>query len=316
MKKNIVLNREVTDEQFLTVEKTAPQYEVVKSFDEIENPEVVEIILGFDEDVLNFLDNNKDHNIKWLQASSAGVDKIPLERFNEEGILLTAANGIHAKSITESVFGYLTAHYRGLLTAYQDQQKGIWTDTFELEELSSKSIMLVGIGHIGQQIGKIAQAFEMETIGVNRSGRDVKYMNKQYTQNEMFDHLEKADIIVNSLPLTNSTRKIYDTEFFQAMKKDSVFINVGRGESVDESALIHALDYGPLAFAALDVFKEEPLPENHSLWTRENVLITPHTSGMMEDYIGGVLEIFLENLEAYLDQEELPRNLVNLEEGY
>ncbi len=316
MKKIIVLNKEVTDEQLSMIKETAPQYEVARSFEEVKGPEAVEIILGFDEKVIDFLDANENHNVKWLQASSAGVDMVPHKRFHEEGILLTAANGIHAKSITESVFGYLTAYYRGLIIAYQDQKKGVWTDTSELEELSTKTIMLIGIGHIGKQIGKVAKAFEMNTIGINRSGSDVKYMDKQYRQDEVLDHLGEADIIVNSLPLTESTKKFYDAEFFQAMKKDSVFINVGRGESVDESALGYALDYGPVAFAALDVFKEEPLPENHPFWVKDNILITPHTSGMMEDYMGGVVEIFLENLEAYLEGKELPRNLVNLEEGY
>lgn len=316
MKKSIVLNRDVTEEQLSTIEATAPQYEIIRSFEEVSKPEAVEIILGFDKKVIDFLDKNKEHNIKWLQASSAGVDKVPQKRFSDEGILLTAANGIHAKSITESVFGYLTAYYRGLMIAYQDQQRGIWTDTFEMAELSTKTIMLMGIGHIGKQIAKIAKAFEMETIGVNRSGRKVEYMDKQYTQDDILEHLGEADIIVNSLPLTDATEKIYDAEFFQAMRKDSIFINVGRGASVDESALIYALDYGPLAFAALDVFKEEPLPANHPFWTKDNILITPHTSGMMEDYTSGVLAIFLENLEAYLDRGELPRNLVDIKTGY
>src|SRR5699024_12271673 len=173
---------------------------------------------------------------------------------------------------------------------------------------------IVGAGKIGVQLGRVAKAFHMDTIGINRSGRKIENMDEQYTQKELAKIIHKGDIIVNILPLTKETTHLYDETLFSKMKEGVVFINVGRGESVDTSALMDALDHGKVRCAGLDVFEEEPLPENHPLWGYEQVLMTPHIAGRVESYPKHIFPIFMKNFEAYVQDEELPENIVKHDE--
>lgn len=317
MSKKILAWRKFYPEHKERIKEIAPDYEIVESLDEVDAIEDVEIIYSWqrDERAEAFMKDSKN-NVKWVQTASAGIDYLPLELLEEKGIQLTNSSGIHAHGIAESIFGMLLNYTRGIGQAVRAQEKAEWIHVDRLFELNHKKMMIVGTGEIGQQAGKLAKAFGMKTIGINRSGRHADYMDEQHTQEELAEVINKADIVVNILPLTDQTNQIFGKNLFEKMKKDSIFINVGRGGTVHTDDLVEALDEGNISFAALDVFHEEPLPKDHPLWTRKNVLITPHFSGMLEDYDKSLFPIFEENLKAFVKGEKLSVNLIDYSVGY
>lgn len=161
-----------------------------------------------------------------------------------------------------------------------------------------------------------AATFGLECIGINTSGHPVEGFKETYPLEKLKEILPKATIVVNILPLTDQTKGLFDAKVFEAFDKEALFINVGRGPSVKTSDLIAALDDGQLAFAALDVFEEEPLAKDSPLWEREDVLITSHIAGQTPHFQTKFMDIFLTNLKSYVDKTELEVNEIDLNEGY
>ncbi|WP_211747062.1 D-2-hydroxyacid dehydrogenase [Paenibacillus sp. Marseille-Q4541] len=258
-----------------------------------------------------------DSKLKWVQTWSAGVDYLPQDKFKERNISLTNTSGIHAIPISEMILGMMLSLSRNLKIAAINQSKSNWDakdDT--MSELSGKTIVIVGVGEIGTATAKLAEAFGMNVIGVRRSGKEAPHVRKMVSMDGLEEVLSEGDYVVNILPLTDDTRHLFNKKTFAAMKKGSCFLNVGRGATVDTSALLHALQEKQIASAALDVFEEEPLPSDHPLWAMDNVLITPHVAGSTPYYNERAFEIFIENLTAYVKNETLPRNLVDYSRSY
>lgn len=302
-KKSILLIQETTTEQLQALKELAPEYELIKGWEtdwEDISLESIEIIYGWTGQYSKELVENEKSHLKWAQGKAAGVDFLDLEKLKQKNILLTNGSGIHSVPIAESVFGILLAYARGIQKAVKDQQTKTWDQVDELMELHGKTIMIVGTGKIGVEVGRLAKAFNMKTIGVNRSGRDVEYMDQLIKQPELVDQVKQADIVINILPHTDKTHYFFNQDTFSQMKEGTLFVNVGRGPTVKTDDLIAALDNGQLAFAGLDVFETEPLPEESALWNREDVLITPHITGIAEQFKKRLFAIFEENLKAYL----------------
>lgn len=320
--KGIWLLHEMKPEHQEKVKELAPEYELIEDWGEdstLDYPvEQIEIVYGWNNKKTQAagLMDAENSQLKWIQMDSAGVDKMNFDMLEKKDILLTNASGIHGVPIAESVFGMLLAYGRKIQQAILNQKKHVWQQEQKIIELAHKTIMIVGTGHIGEEIGRLAKAFQMKTIGVNRSGRDVEHMDVIYQQPELIEYVNQADIVVNILPLTAETEHFFDEKVFSQMKEGTVFVNVGRGPSVKTADLIQALDDGKLAFAALDVFETEPLEESSPLWEREDVLITPHISGHAEHYHTLVYQIFEPNFKAYLEGKELPKNLVDYQKKY
>jgi len=314
MTKQILVLRDLDNKYINTIHEIASDYEVITRLSEINN-EKLEIVLGWEEDLENMIKGNK-LNIQWIQMFSAGVDFLPLDLFSDKGITLTSAKGIHANGITESIFAMLLSYYRGIIHSTKRQLENKWDKDIELKEANQKTIVILGTGNIGKQTAKVAKIFDMKTVGVNRSGNKVENIDELYTQKYLTEAVSKGDIVVNILPLTDETNQIFDTDIFYHFKKGTLFINVGRGSTVVTDDLIQALDTGKVDFAALDVFEEEPLPEDHKLWNRNDVLITPHFAGFLDDYEKSVFELFKKNLQAYVKGEPLPINVIDYAKGY
>src|SRR5699024_550308 len=138
-------------------------------------------------------------------------------------------------------------------------------------EITGKTMLIAGTGAIGQEVARIAKAFQMKTIGISRSGRTVRYFDNNVTTNEMKSHLPEADFVVSVLPSTEETKYLYTFDVFQAMKSSAVFLNMGRGDVVESDVIIKAVQEKEIMHAVLDVFETEPLPENHPLWEEEKV---------------------------------------------
>lgn len=314
MTKSILVIQELFSEQIEDLKEIASDYQIIESIEDTD-PSSIEIILGWSSDLVPFIKSDECH-VKWIQFPYAGVNQLPLKTFAEKNILLTNGSGITANSVAETTIGLLLGMTRKIVQSAKNQDKENWSREGNLYELTGKTMLIVGAGKIGVQVGRIAKALNMTTIGINRSGRPIENMDEQYVQAELEEVIHKADVVVNILPLTKETTKIYNKNMFEKMKDGVIFINVGRGESVETEDLIEALDQGKVSRAGLDVFEEEPLPKGHPLWKNNRVLMTPHIAGQVESYPKHVYPIFKENLTSFLKDEELPKNLVKLDEGY
>lgn len=308
---------EFPEEQAQQIREIAPDYELQTVPVKEVTPEQIreaDILVGWNRKMEQAA--TESDKLKWVQSWSAGVDYFPMDAFAEKDVLLTTAGGVHAIPISEHIFAVLLAKSRNLHGNIRSQVQGKWETSGSYGEISGLTMVIVGTGHIGRATAKLAKAFGMRTIGVRHSGRPEEYIDEMYKTDGISEAFAEGDVIVNILPLTDETRHFFNRESFGYMKKDSLFINVGRGQSVDTEALIEALDSGILSAAALDVFEQEPLPEDHPLWKREDVIITPHAAGNTDHYDVRAAEIFLDNLRAFVKGENLPRNLVDYSKKY
>ncbi|BBM17524.1 2-hydroxyacid dehydrogenase [Enterococcus avium] len=310
----IFLQREFRDEFIEKIQTLAPDYQIKTELTEDDLPSV-EISVGwpkkFSEQLLS------SDQLKWVQSISAGVDYLPLNDFSKREVLLSNGSGIHALSISEHIIGVLLGYYRGLNESVKKQEQKVWAqESIHYDQLSGKNLLVVGTGHIGQQLSKSIHSLGVNVYGINTTGHPAEGFVETYSIKNMAKIVPEMDIVVGILPGTHETYHIFNSDIFGKMKKTGIFINVGRGDTVHTKELISALEEKQFAFAALDVFEEEPLPENNPLWTFDNVLITPHISGMTVDFQNKFMKIFLANLKSYLSDGELSVNQVKLTRGY
>lgn len=320
-RKIILSMNALSDEQKKTVRTAAPGYELVIYEESLLLDELlmsrVEIVTGWRDDSAHWLLSNSNSHLRWIQLDSAGVEKLDCVLLQSRGIVLTNARGIHERQISESVFGMLLARERGIDFAIRNQAGKLWERKNNLGELHDRTILIAGTGSIGQGIARIARlAFNMKTLGINRSGHESPNFDVVGNQSNIRELLPAADIVVSVLPLTRETHHYFDSQLFAVMKPGTYFINVGRGDSVDTAALIDGLDKGRPGFTGLDVFEEEPLPPDHSLWIRDDVILTPHVAGVSTYYVEREQAVFLRNLRSWVQYGRPEVNIINLELGY
>lgn len=286
--------------------------DIVEAGDHLRDAEVF-VTFGFDTtaDIIQ-----KMKNLKWLQCMSTGIDMLPFETLKERNILLTNVTGIHGIPIAEYVMAVILNNRIDAFRFYEQQKNKIWNRTVKFEEIYGKTITILGTGSIGKEIARKAKAFDMKTIGVNTSGKSVDYFDEVLPIGELNKALAKGDYIVDTLPLTDQTRKVFGKEQFESMKSSAYFINIGRGATVDEKALIDALQNNMIRGATLDVFEKEPLPEDNPLWTMDNVYITPHISGLSNMYMNRAVPIFEHNLKTYIEGKDDYINKIDLNKKY
>ena len=246
----------------------------------------------------------KMEKLKWIQCMSTGIDALPLNKLREKGILLTSVRGIHGIPIAEYVMAVILNHRIEAFRFYEQQKNKIWKRKADLEELFGKTICIIGTGTIGKEIARKAKAFDMKTIGVNTQGRSVEYFDELYSKADLNEALSKGDFVVQTAPLTKESYKMIGIEQFKKMKPTAFFINIGRGQTVDEKALIEALEKKLIKAAAIDVFEKEPLAYDSPLWTMDNVFVTPHISGLSDMYMNRAVPILEQNLRVYLYGQE------------
>lgn len=316
----IYITNELRVEHITTLKNNFPDYLFIISPEQPSEEDIdhIEIMLGWNERIGNAILNHQKNRLKWIQTNSAGVDYLPLDKIKEQGIIVSNMSGIHAVPIAETVIGLLLAYYRGIQDSIKAQINKTWLDssTLKYDSLSSKKMLIIGAGKIGQELARLAQAFNIEVDGVNRSGLAAPFFKTIYQQDNLHEHLAKYDIIVNILPLTSDTINYYNKDFFKKTKCGVDFINVGRGKSVNESDLITYLDSGHVRFAGLDVFDVEPLLNSSPLWSMPQVIITPHISGLVSNFQNEIMRIYLANLISFTTNNTLAINSVDLESGY
>ena len=249
--------------------------------------------------------------LKWVQAIYAGVEPLvnPTPRHD---YVLTNARGVFGELMSEYVFGYLLFHEKKILERIQAQQAKQWKRP-ESGVLRGKTIGLLGVGSIGAHLAKTAKHFGMRVRGFTRESETSKEIDQYFHGNDILNFADGLDYLVSILPRTEDTNKLVDANLLKTLPDHAVFINVGRGNAVDESALVNALNQGKLAAAVLDVFETEPLPKHHPFWTTPNLYMTFHTSAI--SYPEDITKLFIENYQLYIEGKPL-KYVVDFQRGY
>ena len=307
----------------------------VKNADEISQEEWQPVNVLFTQDVLP--DPELTPNLRWVQFRFAGIDPFldhPLVQC--KNVIATTMSGAINSQIAEYVLMAILAMGQKLPKIINLQREKHWPkgkekwDAFVPIELRDSTVAIVGYGSIGRQVARLLQPFNPTILAVKKDvfhPEDSGYVpdgmgdphgdffTRLYPMEAIESVLEESDFVVLTLPLTDSTFNIIDAQAFSVMKPSAYLINVGRGELVDESAMILALEENRIAGAVLDVFEDEPLPEDNPLWDMSNVIISPHISGLSRHFEEDTISLFVENLNRYLMDVPL-YNRIDPELGY
>lgn len=249
--------------------------------------------------------------LKWIQSMWAGVEPL-LDPASRRNYVLTNARGVFGGLMSEFVFGYLMAHERKIFQRREAQKNKTWDHTLT-GTLQGKTIGLLGVGSIGAELGRTAKFFGMTVCGYTQKSETSEHVDMYFHGSNLPKFASRLDYLVSVLPNTAETKKIVNADLLNALPSHALFINVGRGQAVDEPALIEALTKNKIAGAVLDVFEEEPLPPQHPFWTTPNLLMTFHTSA--PSFPEDITKIFIENYLLYIEGKPL-KYRVDFEKGY
>jgi len=254
--------------------------------------------------------------LKWIQAISAGIDYMDLAEIRRRGIRLTNGRGISTINMAEFAIGAMIALARGFHIMIRNQLQKRWDRSLPAEEIHGATLGIIGLGAIGAELARKAGAMGMRVIGVRRTAAPMADVEAVYGQEEMGRVFEQSDYIVNLLPWTPDTEKLIDRRSFDFMKPTAYFINLGRGQTVNETDLIAALQQKKIRAMVSDVYETEPLPADSPLWSLDNVIISPHVCGVTPHYMDRAMEIIDHNLKAYVRGQGEMINVVDLSSGY
>lgn len=233
-------------------------------------------------------------NLRYIQLTSAGYDRVPMDYVREHGIEIHNAKGVYSIPMAEFAVAGVLQLYKGMDFFRENQRKHVWNKRRDLLELFGKTICVVGCGSVGTECAKRFQAFGCHVIGVDLfPGKNTDY-SRIVGLDQLDESLQEADVLVLTLPLTDKTRHLINADRLKALKFGAILVNIARGAVVDTAALEPAMNR--LGGAVLDVFEEEPLDEHSPLWDMENVVITPHNSFVGENDIKRLSEVIFKNL--------------------
>lgn len=281
----------------------------------------VDVIIGANPEICDPRIVNNAKKLRWLASLSAGVENcMGLPAVKERRILMTNLRGVDSPVVAEHAIALMLALAHGLDRFAVATSQGVWPrgsmGGMPLRFLGGKTLLVSGLGGIGTEVARRAHALDMHVIAtrVGGSGKPdfVSYVGQP---DELLTLARTADVIVSAVPLTPETTRMYNKEFFAALKPTAIFINSARGGSVDTDALTAALNEGRLAGAGLDVTDPEPLPVGHPLWKSPRVLITPHIGGRSDFTDDSRWSIAAENLRRYVEGGKM-LNMVDLNLGF
>lgn len=235
-------------------------------------------------------------NLRFIQLTSAGVDRVPMDYVAAHGIEIHSARGVYSIPMAEYAVAGMLQLYKQARFFAENQKARRWEKHRGLMELYGKTVCIVGCGSVGTECAKRFRAFGAHVIGVNRTLREDPAFERIVGLDELDDWLPRADVLVLTVALTEQTRRLMDRDRFGRMKTGAVLVNISRGAIVDEDAMTEAMRSGCLAGAVLDVFAQEPLPEDSPLWEMENVILTPHNSFVGEGNEERLVKTLLDGL--------------------
>lgn len=255
-------------------------------------------------------------HVRWIQATSAGIGQFVKRYHYDERMpqtVFTTASGVHAVPLAEFCIMALLTFNKGLLRMVHDQQRQHW-ERYAGTDLRDRTLGIIGMGKIGVEVARLARAFGMTVIGTKRTVANVDpatlHLDQLYPLEQLDDLLQWAAYVVLVAPHTPETEQLLGAREFALLPRGAIFINIGRGATVDEAALIDALQSGHLGGAALDVFAQEPLPHDSPFWTMPNVLVSPHSGSTSDRENARLTDLFADNLQRYLTGAPL-RNVLD-----
>lgn len=262
--------------------------------------------------------------LQWVHTPAAGVDHLLYPSFAQSDVLLTNSRGLAGDAMADHAFSMILALARRLPDAvrFQSQhrwgQEILWTTDPAPIALGGKVLGVVGLGGVGIELASRARAFGMTVVATRRSSvKSPKIVSRVYPPEQLPDLLAESDFVVLTAPLTPQTRGMIGRKELRRMKKTAYLVNVGRGELIQEPALVAALRERAIAGAALDVFSTEPLPRNSVFWNLPGLLITPHYAGTYPEHVARATSLFLENLRLFLaGKRGRLKNIVDKKLGY
>ena len=261
----------------------------------------------------------RNPNLRWVQTMAAGggstVQAAKLSDADLDRVTFTTSAGVHGGTLAEfALFGVL-AGAKDLPRLQQLKADREWPERWAMRQVGEQTVLLVGLGGIGQQAAKLIKGLGATVLGVKRTVEPVPFVDEVHADSALPELVGRADAIVFTLPGTDETAGLYSADLIAATKPGAVIVNVGRGTVIDEPALIDGLTDGPLGSAYLDVTAVEPLPHDSPLWTLPNVVISPHTAALNDKEEERIAELFATNLRAFLDGKPM-RNVVDRTDFY
>jgi phosphoglycerate dehydrogenase-like enzyme len=256
--------------------------------------------------------------LRWIHSRSAGLEQTIFPELIESDVILTNGSGVFSPSLGEFTVAAILYFAKDFRRMIRNQMATIW-EQFDVTMIEHKTLGIIGYGSIGKAVASRARALGMKVLALKRrvSAHSQKdpLVDRVYESEQILDMLSRCDYIVVTVPLTERTRGLIGKREFAGMKNSAVVINVGRGPTIDEQAMIAALSEGRIRGAALDVFDQEPLPENHPFYSLENVLLSPHCADHTPDWHENAMQFFLAQLERFKRGEPL-LNIVDKSLGY
>lgn len=235
-------------------------------------------------------------SLKYIQLTSAGYDRVPMEYIKKHGIEIHNARGVYSVPMAEFAVSGILQLIKQSRFFYENQKQHIWEKSRTLGELAGKTAVIVGAGNIGSEVAKRLKAFDVTVTGIDISNENRLYFDKVEPLDNLDERLREADIVVLTLPLTNSTKGLFNKSKFDLMKNSCIFVNIARGQLVVESDLLDAFENKKLSGAVLDVFETEPLEKESPLWDMDNVILTPHNSFVGVGNTERLSKIIFENI--------------------
>lgn len=309
--------------------ETFPEIEIVECLDKSRLVDVLpgaQLLVG-----AGLTDDLIDRNpqLRWLHSQGVGVDNLLFPKLIDSEIIVTNNSGVQASNMAEHVLAMMLAFARGLPELIRAQSRAEWvqplraqvtdqTDFYEHPtfELGYQTLAIAGLGSVGRELARRAKAMGMRVTGFRRNpGHEVQHVDQLFGPENWRTMLDSADHVALCLPLTSETRHLIGESELDRMKSTAFVYNVGRGDSIDQDALIRALQAGAIAGAGLDVTSPEPLPADSPLWRMPNVQITSHTSGLSPHRWDRGIELLIKNIRRYQQGEPL-LNQIDKRAGY
>lgn len=301
------------EEKFQKIEDLG--YEVIhypqKNIKNNEDINSADILVTYDP--FETLDISLMKNLKYIQTTSIGIDQVPKEEVLNRDIIIANNKGNYSVPIGEWIVMYILEIYKSSFKLYDQQKDRKWKLDFSITELSGKRVGFLGTGTLAMEGAKRLKAFDAELWGVNTRGENKAYFDKCFSVENTGEIFKNCDVVVATLPSTKETIGMINKDKFKLMKEGSIFINIGRGNTVNEDDLIEYID--KFRGVALDVFQNEPLDKESKLWDLDNVIITPHNAFVSDKNSERTFDTIYSNLKNYIEGKALS-NVVDIKKGY
>ncbi len=263
-------------------------------------------------------------NLKWIHFGSVGVNHARNKYVFDKKIIITNSKGLVVEPMTASAISFIFSLARGFhRSAHLRHEKKFGRKSFDkyfrnIEDVFGQKCLIVGYGDVGKSLARILKTLDVDISVISRSIiKPNDLISKSYLLKDLDLAVTDSDYVINLLPLNTNTRKVFNAKVFSQMKKNSFFINIGRGETVEQNSLIEVLNGNKIAGAGLDVFENEPLSQNSELIKMKNVIITPHVAGLSKNYWKKQYELFVRNLNYFLNGEILKmQNIIDMKKEY